>query len=267
MINSIIFSKDRALQLRLLLESIEKNAKDIYNINIIYKSSNEEFEKGYEKLKKENIIKNINWVKENENFKEDVLNILNSNYQYSCFFTDDDIFFNTIKEEDIIKVFEDKDVFCFSPRLGENITYCYIMEGNNVLFGQEKDENIIKWDWQKHYLDFGYPISVDSHVFKTKDIYKLVKKVAFENPNTMEDNLQIFDTFPKYKMASYEHSVLVNTPMNLVQNVCESINSKKEEYSAKTLNQNYLDGKIIDYNSFDFSKIVGCHQELEFCYK
>ncbi len=53
MINAIIFSKDRASQLRLLLYSIQKNAPHAFNLNVIYTSSNEEFKQGYEKLKDE----------------------------------------------------------------------------------------------------------------------------------------------------------------------------------------------------------------------
>ena len=53
MINAIIFSKDRAAQLRLLIYSIQKNAPHVFNLNVIYTSSNEEFNKGYEKVKEE----------------------------------------------------------------------------------------------------------------------------------------------------------------------------------------------------------------------
>jgi hypothetical protein len=50
-INSIIFSKDRASQLHLLINSLYKNAPGIFNLNVLYTFSNEDFEKGYEKLK------------------------------------------------------------------------------------------------------------------------------------------------------------------------------------------------------------------------
>ena len=92
MINTIIFSYNRASQLRLLLESIEKHAKDVFKINIIYKFSRDDYKLGYEKLKNEQIIENINWVNETS-FKEDVLSLFNKDYKYTCFFTDDDIFY------------------------------------------------------------------------------------------------------------------------------------------------------------------------------
>ena len=75
MINTIIFSFDRACQLHLLLESIEKNAKNTFNINILYKFSNDEFKKGYELLKSKFI--NINFIEEKNNeFKKQTLDLM-----------------------------------------------------------------------------------------------------------------------------------------------------------------------------------------------
>ncbi len=71
MINGIVFSKDRAAQLDLLLKSISKNAKDVFQLKVIYASSEISFEKGYEKL----IDKHpeVKWMKESTNFKNDVM--------------------------------------------------------------------------------------------------------------------------------------------------------------------------------------------------
>ena len=48
----IIFSYDRPMQLFALLESIEKNVVGLNKTNVIYRSSNNEFEVGYEIVKK-----------------------------------------------------------------------------------------------------------------------------------------------------------------------------------------------------------------------
>ena len=134
------------------------------------------------------------------------------------------------------------------------------------LSNSEKDE-ILKWDWTVHYIDFGYPLSVDGHIFHTKDILKLTKKVAFKDPNTYEAGLQMFDYFPKQKMAAFSNSVLVNTPNNIVNTSINNLNGLTYGVSAKDLNKDYLEGKIIDMEAMDFSGIKGCHQEIEFKYK
>jgi hypothetical protein len=263
MINGIVFSKDRACQLNLLIDSIEKNAKNIFELKVIYTSSNNDFEEGYEKLI--NQYPEVKWIKESSNFKEDVLSsIQNTKSDYTCFFTDDDIIYRTLKEEDLTsKLKEDKDVFCFSTRLGLNTNKCYTMKCDNVIKPSFEDDNFISWDWKVHYMDFGYPLSVDGHIFRTKEILKLTKKVSFSNPNTYEASLQIFDNFPRNKMWSYKHSVLVNSPSNIVQSTFQ--NRKGETYgiSTKDLNDAFLSGRFIELDKIDFSNIVGCHQELE----
>ena len=225
MINGIVFSKDRACQLNLLLSSLEKNAKNIFETKVIYTSSNLEFEKGYEKL--------INQYPEVKRIKE------------------------------TSKLKEDKDAFCFSTRLGLNTNKCYTMKCDNVIRPSFEDEKFISWDWKIHYMDFGYPLSVDGHIFRTKEILKLTKKVSFENPNTYEASLQIFDNFPRNKMWSYKHSASVNAPANIVESELKNKEDEEREFEIKELNESFLSGEVIELDKIDFSNIVGCHQELE----
>ena len=267
MINAIIFSKNRASQLRLCLESINKNAKDIFNITVIYTSTDKEFESGYDKLKLENLSQGVKWIQQTD-FKNNILQALQTNADLSCFGTDDDIFY---KDFDVNKIIEtiknDQDVFNFSLRLGKNTKFCYTMNTTNILHAEILKDGVITWDWSKHYLDYGYPLSVDFHIFRTKDIMRLVKNVSFKNPNEFEASLQIFDTYPKFKMAAFENSVLVNSPTNKVQNTFDNLSGQNFGISAKELNNKYLNGEVIDLDSLDFSNIVGCHQELELRFK
>lgn len=269
MINLIIFSKDRPIQLHLLLESIKINAENVFNTNIIYTSSNDEYEKGYELLKQRNVINNINWVKQSNDFKQYLLNLLNNEkFEYSCFGTDDGIIFKKFDENIITKTFnEEKNLFTFSLRLGLNVNYCYTMDAGNKVIPVYQDDNIIKWEWIKHYTDFGYPLSVDFHVFNTKEISKLARKISFENPNIFEAGLQIFNNYPKEIMASFKHSVLVNSPNNMVNTTFDNRNGLKYKYNVKELNNKYLSGEIIDFDKLDFSGVIGCHQEMEMGFK
>ncbi len=265
MINSIVFSKNRAAQLRLFLESVSINAPEVFKMNIIYTADDDKFGSGYEKIKAENILPGINWIKETS-FKEDLVHSMDSS-EFTCFFTDDDIFFRPIDLNSITLSLKNDDIFCFSLRLGENTKICYTMKARNVLFGQEDKGDHIVWDWTKHYLDFGYPLSVDGHIFRTKDIFKMVKKANFKNPNSFEAELQMFDNFPRSLMASFKHNILVNSPTNVVQQVYENRKGEQFGVSVEDLNEKLLLGEVIDLLNMDFSKIEGCHQELEFKYK
>ncbi len=263
MINGIVFSKDRSAQLQLLLNSIEKKAKNIFELKVIYTSSHERYNKGYEKLIKQ--YPEVKWIKESSIFKLDVLNaIQNPESNYTCFFTDDDIIYRKINEDDlIIKLIEDENAFCFSTRLGKNTTRCYAMNAENIINPHYEDDKFISWNWQDHNFDFGYPLSVDGHVFRTEEIQKLTKKISFQNPNTYEAGLQAFSDFPRRHMWSYVHSALVNSPSNIVQKVYQNRRGLEYGVSTKELNDAFLSGQEIDFSKIDFSNIIGCHQELE----
>lgn len=267
-INSIVFSKDRASQLHLLLSSLYKNAPGIFNINVLYTSSNEDFERGYEKLKeicKENFW-NVNFVKESNNFKEDVMSLLKSEHKYTTFFTDDDVLFGAIDYETIENSLSQEDIFCFSLRLGTNTTYCYSENQNNQIVLSGEKDNYIFWDWQKSWYDFGYPLSVDGHIFRTKEILKLSKPLNFQNPNTYEAALQIYENFPRIMMAGYkDSSKLVGIPVNVVQNVFPNRKGEKFGISAKDLNDKFLNGYFINFESMNFNgTVIGAHQEIEY---
>jgi len=262
MINSIVFSKDRAAQLDLLIRSIKKNSDSVFDLKVLFTYSNEKFKEGYDKL--QTIYPEIKWIKESNNFKQDVATELeNTEHRYSCFFTDDDILYREVTEEDMIsKLEEDAKAFCFSTRLGMNTTKCYTMRCDNVIIPLFQDEKYIQWDWHLHYADFHYPLSVDGHIFRTDEILKLTKKVSFTNPNTYEANLQIFDNFPRNHMWAFSNSVLVNSPSNIVQNTFQNRQGESFGVSVQSLNDDFLSGRLIDLESIDFSNIEGCHQEL-----
>jgi len=265
-INSIIFSKDRASQLHLLINSLYKNAPGIFNLNVLYTFSNEDFEKGYEKLKeicKENFW-NVNFIKES-NFKEDLMNLLKSDYKYTTFFTDDDVLFDKVDLQTIEEALNKEDVFCFSLRLGKNTTYCYSENQNNQIVISGEENNFIYWDWQKSWYDFGYPLSVDGHIFKTKEISKLTKPLSFVNPNTYEAALQIYENFPKNMMAGYKDgSKLVGIPVNVVQNVFPNRKGEKFGISAKDLNDKFLNSTFINIDLMEFKSVIGAHQEIQY---
>lgn len=265
MINNIIFSFDRPMQLSLLLESIKINADKSLNISVLYKYSNEEFNKGYEILKSR--FPYVNWVEEID-FKKQTLELIQTDSEFTCFLVDDDIFFEPFNAEDIINALnENESIFCFSPRQGLNTKKCYTLKSDNIILPDKEDDKFIYWDWTKRYADAGYPLSLDGHIFRSKEIVKLIKKVSFSNPNTLEGGLQMFDNFPKEIMFAYKHSCLVNSPNNIVNTTYPNRQGEKHSLSTKELNDKFLNNEVIDYNAIDFLSVDGAHYELEFKFK
>ena len=264
MISNLIFSFDRSCQLDLLLRSIDINAKSVFNINVLYKHSNDDFKKGYDILKER--FPNVNFIEET-NFREQVLKFLENDSEYVCFAVDDDIVYLPVKEEDALECMKNEDVLCFSCRLGKNVSFCYTMNSNNILIPLKEDDKFVWWEWEKHYLDFSYPYSLDFHVFRLKQIKKMIKAIQFNSPNTFEGNLQTFSFGPGEQMVAYKHSVVVNSPNNIVNTTHPNRKGEKFAFSAKELNERYLNNEIIDYEKLDFSGINAAHVELNYQFK
>ncbi len=213
MINGIIYSVDNPYRLNMFLESWVKHAVDSIHMNIFYSFNNEEFNSGYEKvIKKFGYNTTFQFTKEPKQSIVDYLN--NSQNDLTSFFTDEDLFYRNLNkgtEGTINKCFETyKEFLCFSLRLGKNVTVNKQFGSPNTIIPiNDISEKHLVVDWSKHYLDFGFPFCVHGHVFQTKEIKKLINKVRWKDLDELQENLQLFDRFPKNKMGCFDKSVIV----------------------------------------------------------
>ncbi len=264
MVNTIIFSFDRAMQLELLLDSIARyDENKILEISIIYNTSTTEFVRGYEKL----ITKypTLNWIKEtksrillpflplywhnyywwlrykhnrwtNSNFRTIVLEVLsNSRSEFVMFLTDDSLFFQNIilNLEAIQKVKDDPLNTCYSFRHGCNIF------GGNI----NRTDVLIKWKRDDDHLhpEWSYPFSVDGHIYEVETLKRILYKVIFKNPNTLEGNVACYVNEKKLfnnQIANIQ-SCLLGFELNRVQSISANNNLNISNIS---LNKLFLSG-------------------------
>lgn len=276
MISAIIFSKDRASQLNLLLDSIRKNGSHLFDITVIYSASDDEFQNGYDVLQTK--YRNLQWIKQlnpPSDFKEITLEAISRSDKYVCFFTDDDIVYRRINTSinsinSLFEHFNDKEdlLLCLSLRLGKNTTVqsqyrqtiCPVPKKKIIVNNGE----YVVWDWTKvpTNTNFGYPFSVDGHIYKTKRVLEMIT-YDFDTPNNLEKS-DSFNrkTSPPF-MACLDESVVVNDPINAVGS---SKNKAGDVYGIDLgqLNKLFLSGQIIDLDAMDFSNVRGCHQEIQY---
>tara|TARA_R110002020_G_scaffold298736_4_gene514578 strand:+ start:2006 stop:2845 length:840 start_codon:yes stop_codon:yes gene_type:complete len=276
-INGLIVSKNRACQLRLLLESISVNAPNLLNeILVIYTSSNENFERGYEKLQSEEILPNIIWQKEVD-FIPDFLSALkNCKSKYICGVVDDCIFYKRVSStpDQIENVMEETNAFCFSFRLGLNTSTQNYMNPSYYVPLQKYDENefCVIWNWKEwsSKLNYGYPISLDGHVFRSKEISDLSHMFEFDRLRHWEGNVngQCRDKVERNMMACYKQNVLFSIPANCVQDP-PLVSGQIYSYSEEGLNEKYLNGEVIDLYGMEyaFQNVTWSHNEFEFKFK
>ena len=124
MLTSIVFSKDRALQLDLTLKSINKNWRCCSKVIVLYATSSEDHEDTYTQLSVEHPA--VDFVKQKSSIFEDIRSLVSSaKSKYISFFTDDDVIYRYVEFniDDIDTLFSNESLYsCISLRLGKNTT-------------------------------------------------------------------------------------------------------------------------------------------------
>lgn len=282
-------SKDRASQLDLLLRSIEENLPNTdLCIRVLYKTSNEEFEKGYKKLidKYDNTSpKNIYSLQFDKEFSfEDQFLDLISDNEYTkepmvMLLTDDSVFYRKSElHNKHIDDLMDGDVWSFSFRLGLNTTTQWYKTGQQQehldILGYKlvnsyslPSETCIKWNWKIRppFENYGYMMSWDGHVYRSTDLHVIARKFTYYNPRTFEDKAtkNISDRYlihRKYMVAPVKSCLFVNT-INAVQAEPPPFGDKYT-CSAEELNERYLAGEIISMETFRDLELSGSHDEI-----
>lgn len=299
MINVIIVSKNRASQLRLLLESIKLNAEGFFNeIKIIYTSSNDDYAKGYEKLISEKILDNTVWEKETD-FVQNFLDAFEfCETEYICGIVDDCVFHKRLPLDyrQVCRLMQDQETFCFSLRLGLN-TYIQnfatqtcdplwvsspfpqpkFREAVDTPFDYEESISCIKWNWmiRSFSSNFGYPISLDGHIYRAKDMSALSS--YFKNAKQGIDNLRHWESqlannirglTNQVSMMSFRQSCLISAANNCVQDP-PMVAGTFYPTSEKELNDKYLNNKVLDLKGLEpqFQNINSAHTEFDFRFK
>jgi len=288
----VIFSKDRAAQLDLCLKSIHKNLSTLsedWNIYVIYASSSTEFEDGYKELIEEYYSKPnpIYFFSEHKynGFKKTLEYCMKHWEDYVLFFTDDDIVYKNFEHTFGLidaKFKNHEELLTLSLRLGTN-TFVQDQYQNTMCFVPDeimKQEKTIRtWDWKEESANygatnFGYPFSVDGHIYKSKDAKWIIDNTpGYHNPNTLEGKVHrvhIMDSDYAEnlsgQMSCFKKSYVINTPINRVQETFTNAAGKFFGNSAEDLNKRFLNGERLTLEGMDFSTIIGVHQELKLCW-
>lgn len=268
MIDLIIFSRYRCAQLSLLLRSINLNAKGIFSPTVIFKPD-KEYENGY------NILigkyPEVRWVEQREQDYFSTLTrieIENSESKYLSIATDDSVIYRHTTPELVEYILPPHENVVGSLRLGHNTIVQDIHRGTiqpplNVVVehGCWMEWPIICYNPQENY---GYPSSLDFHIFRTSLIRRLIEDMPFRNSSELEGKLTAFRGEIDY-MRSFTESVVVNCPVNSAGGITQ--NGQIFPSSLEFLNNQWLSGKEIDLDSFSKEKIIGCHQEIDFKFK
>lgn len=270
-VNFIIFSKDRACQLALLLESIEKLGwRDSFYVKIIYLASNSQYEAGYKQCSLDNPW--AGFLAQRASLQQDlnIAMLTKRHTDFTCLSTDDMSFYRQSDGSLLSTLYspEFNHRCTFSLRLGYNtiIQDYHLQSKQPALHKHICNNNILRWSPQDYnaYANYGYPLAVDTHIFHNNTLGTLANQFAWKTTNELESGLQRYRN-EITEMWAYQHSVAVNIPMNSISGVTRA--GEKYPYSTELLNENYLAGKRLDLSTILAEDIVGCHQEIELSFR
>ena len=277
MIDLFIPSKNRAMQLRFLLESVAENMPSFFNeIKILYTYTDDNFKKGYEKLINEKILPNIVWQKE-EDFIQDFLRCIEScKSDYICGMVDDCVVYKRASvSSDLVEELIDDETFCFSLRLGLNTELQDYREKDKIkLLNYQENQIGIKWNYSSYprTSNYGYPISLDGHIYRPKELLKFSTKMKFNSLRNWEANTCYScgtDKLAKKHMASFKQSILFSIPCNCVQYDTIMFSGEVYSYAEEELNKRYLNNEIISFWGMQhaFQNVDCTHNEVKFYFE
>lgn len=256
MINTIIFSRKRPMQLWALLESLPVFCKPVIIVRI-----DEEYKENYQQVIQQ--FPNVTWVYE-ANFQSDTLAMLHTVYPYSMFLTDDCVFYRSVNN------FEDvgyNETFSFRYGLNTTLQNHVINQYQPSLNNYVDKQDYIMWttDHYQYPLNYAYSMALDGHVYTSGKLLGLCQRCNFNNSNSLEGQLQQFRSEIRI-IKSHHKSSLVCVPCNNLSGITNA--GKYNAYSPEYLNSLFSQGKRIDIDkTFENINIVGSHQELELKFK
>lgn len=247
----VIFSYDRPMQLYALLESIEKYIKNLGSVQIIYRTSNNDFSNSYDEVITK--FNNYKFYKQSNNPNRDfkLLTLscaFNSKNDYLMFAVDDIIITDYIDIQECVKALKDTNAYAFYLRLGFNINECYMMRVQSPAPKNIKlNDKVFSYKFNDGQGDWAYPNNVDMTIYKKEDIKGVIQNTPMTSPNTFEAHWANIADTSKIGLF-FEHSKIVNLPINLVQD--KFSNRNMNLYSPTELLKKFNEGQRFDISKF-----------------
>jgi hypothetical protein len=262
----VIFSYNRPMQLYALLESIEKNLTGISSTSIIYRTGSERYERAYQELIQR--FSQACFIHQGNDPEQDfkqltLAAIENGPSDYILFAVDDIIVKNAVHLANCIRALECTHAYGFYLRLGTHLTCCYALACLQSLPALSLvDSTIFSWVLKTGFHDWGYPHTVDMALYRKQGVLEDLRCLNFNNPNRLEEKWagRLAQITGRLGLC-FADSIVVNIPLNLVQNVW--YNRNMHSWSVEQLLDMFEFGLKIDINPLQGIKNLSCHIDYE----
>jgi hypothetical protein len=247
---TIVFSKDRALQLDAFLRSYARHVTPREPVEVLYRSSSDAHAAAYLEVFDRHpfAFPHPEWE-----FKSDLLALLPLAGRV-IFFVDDQVFTRGWRRREDLGL---------SLRLGTHLTQNYASNDPVQLLPtlRRVDEELLTWRWMDGDLAWSYPLSVDGHVFDADVIRTAAGWLAFHSPNTFESALQaLLPVFLQGYGLCYDEARVVNVPWTRVQTDWEN---RYQGHCTDSLLRAWQEGQQIDLSVIDGVLNDSVHQDFQ----
>lgn len=279
MISAIIFSKDRAAQLDLLLRSLRANARGVFtDTRVIWTATpgRADYAAGYRECAEWH--PDVRFEEEHEFATQVRAALAATRHPHAAFFCDDNVLYRPLPRGSDVGVrvlLSFERILTVALRLGANTHRCYSLRQAQSLpsaaFETHRAQPWANWEWRHGSGDFGYPGSLDGNVWRTHQLRTLVGNArdGWASPNELEDALNgACKTALLPLMACYRESVLVGVPVNSVQTAYKP-NRHAETHRAPTatLNRMFLEGRRLALDAIRPEAVDAAHVEFKLEWK
>jgi hypothetical protein len=154
----------------------------------------------------------------------------------------------------------------FSLRLGIDTVFCHPQnKSQKVPAFQKEEDSVLGYSWPSADGDFGYPFDLSSSIYRLQDVYSIMIRSYFPNPNILEHELDRRKSRFRHKrdsMLCFKKSAAFCNPINRVQNNVLNRCGNLPENSVDHLVDLFLQGRRIDVSTYQGLEVTACHQEV-----
>ncbi len=269
----IIFSFNRPLQLESLLQSLNSNLDGNVKINILYRTDNKTHNL-YEKLKREFINnRNLNFVYQDESFKISLFKLIKklSDKYYTkkeiLFFVDDQILFRKIKLCSIKKLFKIAPITTL--RIGINTKRSFNLNKKQSIkdYTYSITKDLLTWQPLFKEDDISYVFSFDSSTIPLKLFSKFSRYLYYKGPNTLESAMNYGGfTFKilRLKISSFVKQCAINFVITKVQ---KETNNRGDFLEIMELNKLFKNNWKLKIDINEIDKFDSPHTDIGYLFE
>ena len=249
-VSSILFSKDRALQLHAFLGSYVDNVSNRGTMHVLFKASTKRHEQSYDELKVMFSGENVIFHAETD-FRSQLVGLCEDSPAGKIMFYVDDMIFTHQLDYDAVRLV-DSSRYILSLTRGKDLTYSLVYQKPLSLpafYDKVHGFECFRWDETEEFSDWSFPLGVSGYLFGRQETLAMLKTIEFRAPNSLEAGLQNFLPFFRGRFGlCTDRAVCTCVPANLVQS--EWSNLHLGTFTVDELLSVWEQGNMIDRREF-----------------